>query len=214
MDTVILAAIIGAVAAIVAALISVLMKKRSKEEGTRPTPRQLYILGANIAKIGWAKAVPNPESHNVKVSTTALLDDLKLPKRLTHELASFADKTESIAKLTTSLPQIKGLFGNYLASRFGKSSASFYYLGFNQVNICPMFELASLKINEVGPVVIDLLNEIEIGAQASELPTKELKSIRKLLEKGLAEKKAQLFDKARDDLIKIGEDYINILEKR
>lgn len=212
MDPTIVAAIIGAIAVIIVALFPFFKKKGEEKEIKRYSPRTLYILGANIAKIGWAKAVPNQAAKNIILSTIALLNDLKFQKSFIKELESFAEKKESITGLKDSLPQIKKLFGNHIATQFGTPASVFYDLGFNMVNICPMFEVASLKVDEAGPVVIELINDIVRGAQSSGLPTEKLKSICKLAEKGLAEKKGELFDQAREDLIGVGGDYINHLE--
>ncbi len=209
MDTAIWAAIIGAIAVILVALIN----RRGKPlKNGQPISRQLYILGMNIAKVGWAKAVPNSATHNILVSVNALLGELRFPIQIIHEFESFADKNESLGQLKESLPQIKNLFGNYLTTKYGNQTSGFFIVGFNLVNICPMFELASFRVNEGGPVVIDMLNEIMTVARAVDLPTVELGAIQQLVKKGIAEENGNLFDQARSDLIKLGEHYIDILE--
>lgn len=218
MDKTIVAAIIGAIGAIVAAIIGVIlgrrMIKKRIQRRPKPSPRQLYLLGVNIAKLGWGKLTKPQGLGNIQVVTITMLKELRIPGRIKAEFESFLKRDYTIKDLTKALPRIKKLFGTYLASTYDKQSAGFYNIGFNVVNIAPMFEIASLQVNAVGPVVVNQLKGIIKEARVLKMPTRGLNEILRRLQRGLTESQGEVFDDGRQKLIEVGEQYIDILSKR
>ncbi len=220
MDDVIIAAVIGAIAVIVAAIIRV-APRRPKKRSPEVSPLQLFLLGTNIAKIGWGKISNTPEIRNIQVLTVTMMNELEFPEEIKDEFKSFLEAkesikesiSESIKELTKTLPRIKELFGIYLISKYGKKDAGFYYIGFDLVNICPMFEIASLQVSQVGPIVVDQLKGIIKEANALDLPTTKLNKILKQIEGGISNNSGKTFDDGRQELIRVGEEYIEILTK-
>lgn len=215
MDSTIIAGIIGAIAVIIAAIIKIIFPiifpKRKKID---ISPYQFFILGTNIAKIGWGKVFPSPEIENIQVLTISMLDKLNIPKAVNEEFDIFLSKNETVKELTTTLPHIKNLFGTYFLSNYGKNNARYYYIGFNLVNICPMFEIASLQIQQVGPIVENQLKDIIKIAKELNLPCQQLKNIMKEIKSGISSNQGKYFDIGRQKLMDVGEKYINILSKK
>ena len=192
-----------------------MLKLKSKQDRLlKVSPRQFYILGTNIAKLGWGKVTEAPELTNIQIVTSALLDEFETPREIRGEFESFLETKQSVNDLTMTLPRIKKLFGIYFASKYGKQNAGFFYIGFNMVNVLPMFELGSLRVNEVGPVVINQLQEIVGEARRLRLPTREINNIVMQIQHGIADERGEVFDFARLKLIEVGERYLELLGRQ
>jgi hypothetical protein len=216
LDSAIVAAIIGAAGVIVAALIAVWAKSRDRQKETRD--RSIFLLGTNTAKLGWSKfgaqvGVPTPGSENVLVMTRAILRELDLPTELQTELENFLQTND----LTTSdirerLPGIRDLFGVTIAAKFGNRALDLYNVGFNLINIVLLCELASLKVDEAGPVAIEALEGIVAEAERLQFPTAGLRSILARGRLAVSDRNGEAFDTARNELLRVGDHYLRALE--
>lgn len=212
MEREIITTIICATGVFVAAIIIANIALNGKDKSNTVTQRKMFILGANLAKIGCTKLAPNSARKGILFSTMSLLRELNFPRELERELEVFAEEKESISELQESLQRIKRLIGMQVAARLGRNNVGYYNIGFNMINVTPILEQASKNIEEAGKVAAESIHGIEGDARTVGLPTRNLKAICKLVDKGLSSHKGEVFGQARSDLIQVGQNYIDILE--